>query len=80
MTHMPTENISVIGAISPASGAGGNSGWLAVADFAKVQAVGLIGATDHNIDAKLEGASDGAGTGAADLAGETDANPDVSGN
>ena len=69
MSYMPLENISILGAIHPASGAGGNSGWISVADHAKMLAVGLIGATDHDINAKLEGASDGTGTGAADLTG-----------
>lgn len=69
MSQMPSEDISILAAIPPASGAGGNSGWVAIAEFSKILAIGSIGATDHNIDAKLEGATDGAGTGAADLAG-----------
>ncbi len=69
MSHMPSENIALLGRIAPASGAGGNTGGLAIAEFAKILAVGHIGATDHDINAKLEGATDGAGTGAADLAG-----------
>jgi hypothetical protein len=69
MSFMPSENLSILGRISPASGAGGNSGWISVADHAKFAAIGLIGASDHNINAKLEGATDAAGSGAADLAG-----------
>lgn len=69
MSFMPSENIGLIGVIHPASGAGGNTGWIAVRDFAKILAVGIIGATDHNINAKLEGATSAGGAGAADLTG-----------
>lgn len=69
MSHMPSENIALLGRIAPASGAGGNTGWIAVAEFSKIVAVGMIGATDHDIDAKIEGATDGSGTGADDITG-----------
>lgn len=69
MSFMPSENIGLIGVIHPASGAGGNTGWIAIRDFAKVIAIGVIGATDHNITAKLEGANSAGGAGAADLSG-----------
>lgn len=69
MSHMPSENLALIGRITPASGAGGNTGWIAVAKFSKILAVGHIGATDHDIDAKIEGAINAAGDSPADITG-----------
>jgi len=46
-----------------------NSGWLSVQDAVRVFAIILLGATDITVDAKIQQASDSAGTGAKDVTG-----------
>lgn len=73
-TTRPTDMIALVGAIDPeAQGTGDvSTGWVAAADFNAFMAVvmaGTLGAS-ATLDAKIEQASDGTGTGAKDVAGK----------
>lgn len=70
----PTEQVAVLGAISPSSQAVGaaTSAWVSIAEFQQLLALvqtGTLGAA-ATVDAKLQQATDAAGTGAKDIAGK----------
>lgn len=68
MTHMPSENLSLLGAVSPQSGTSGSTGWVAGNGHSKFLAVLLTGASAAgDIDFKLERAKDAGGTDAEDI-------------
>lgn len=69
-----SEVVAILAAINPSSqGAGAaSSGWVSVAQFQKLMAIiqaGTFGAS-ATIDAKLQQATDGTGTGAKDITGK----------
>ncbi len=70
----PTDTIGVVGVVDPVSQAAGatSTGWFAVADFHSFMALiqsGVLGAS-ATLDAKIEQATDGTGTGAKDVTGK----------
>lgn len=69
-----SDRAAVLGAIDPdAYGAGTyTTGWINMEDFGRVMAVVMAGTlgTSATIDAKIEQASDGSGTGAKDVSGK----------
>lgn len=70
----PSHRATVLDVIDPASLAPGTAttGWIAVKDFESFMALIAVGAFTLNgtLDAKLQQATDGAGTGAKDIAGK----------
>jgi hypothetical protein len=73
-TKKASDALAVLGVIDPdATGASTvTTGWIAAKDFNQYQAIvqaGTLG-TNATIDAKLEQATDGSGTGAKDIAGK----------
>lgn len=72
-SHLPSDMIAVVGSIDPDANAAATytTGWVSMADFAWVMAIiqaGTLGAS-ATLDAKLEQATDGSGTGAKDVTG-----------
>ena len=72
-TFLPSELAAVVGVIDPDANTAATytTGWISMADFASIMAVvmaGTLGAS-ATLDAKLEQASDGSGTGAKDITG-----------
>lgn len=72
-TLKPSEMAAVVGVIDPdANGTGAyTTGWIDMSDFAAIMAIvmaGTLGAS-ATLDAKLEQATDGSGTGAKDVPG-----------
>lgn len=87
MSLQPSEQVAVVGAIDPAvlASATGTftSDWVAVKDWHELMAVVMVGTlgASSTVDAKLQQATDGTGTGAKDIAGKaitqlTDADSD----
>ncbi len=71
---LPSAKAVLAGAIDPDAYAAGavSSGWVSMADFGAIQAVvmaGTLGAS-ATLDAKLEQATDGSGTGVKDVTGK----------
>jgi hypothetical protein len=71
---LASENLAVLATIDPVSqGVGAvSTGWVSAAKFAEILAViqtGVLGAA-ATLDAKLQQATDGAGTGVKDIAGK----------
>lgn len=69
----PSDLIAVAGVVSPDALAAGDhsTGWINMAEFTQIMAViqsGVLGAS-ATLDAKLEQATDGAGTGVKDITG-----------
>ena len=68
-----SEQIGVLAAINPSSQAAGaaTSGWVSLANFQKLLAIVQVGAfgASATVDAKIQQATDNAGTGAKDVAG-----------
>lgn len=73
-TTRPTDNLSLPGVINPGSQGAGtvNSGWVSLADLNTVIATIFVGtmAAGATLDAKIEQATDAAGTGAKDVTGK----------
>lgn len=73
-TTRPTDKIAVVGNIDPDAYAAGTytTGWIAAKDFAKFMALVMVGtmAATSTVDAKIEQATDGSGTGAKDVTGK----------
>jgi hypothetical protein len=71
---IPTDRFAVCGAIDPDVTAAGTvtTGWIAASAFAKFAAIVMAGTLGANatIDAKIEQATDAAGTGAKDVTGK----------
>lgn len=69
----PSEMAAIVGAIDPDAytAATYETGWIDMSNFQTVMAVVMAGAlgTSATLDAKLEQASDGSGTGAKDITG-----------
>lgn len=69
----PSQFLGVEGVIKPDATAAGTvtSGWIAAADFASYAAILLAGdlGASATVDAKIQVATDGSGTGAVDLSG-----------
>lgn len=77
MTHaniLPSHRAAIVGAIDPDAYAAGavSSGWIKAADFHDYMAAVMVGAmaATSTVDAKLEQATDGSGTGVKDIAGK----------
>jgi len=69
----PSQRVAVVGLIAPVSASAGTvtTGWVDMRDFLTVMAlvsVGVLGSS-ATVDAKIQQASDGSGTGAKDVAG-----------
>lgn len=73
--NMPSDVAAVVGAIDPDVTAAGTvtTGWVEAADFHMFLAVVMAGTlgTSATLDAKIEQATDGSGTGAKDLSGSS---------
>ena len=71
---LPSARAKVVGVIDPdANGAGAlSTGWISIADFQSILAIVMAGTlgTSGTLDAKLEQATDGSGTGAKDITGK----------
>lgn len=71
---LPSNRAVLAGVIDPdaATAATYTTGWISMADFGSIQAVIMAGTlgTSATLDAKLEQASDGSGTGAKDITGK----------
>lgn len=71
---LPTYEAAVVGVIDPDAytAATYTSGWVDMSDFEVVQAIVMAGTlgTSATLDAKLEQASDGSGTGTKDITGK----------
>jgi len=66
--HMPLENISILDALDPASGTGGNGAWVAAKDHAKFLAILMTGAgAGGDVDFKLQAADNVAGDNPVDI-------------
>ena len=72
-TLRPSDTTAVVGAIDPDANAAATyeTGWIDMADFAWVMAIIMAGTlgSSATLDAKLEQAQDGSGTGAKDVDG-----------
>lgn len=72
---LPSERATLLGTIDPQAAAAGTytSDWVSMSDVESVLAILLVGAISLNgtVDAKLQQASDSAGTGAKDLTGKS---------
>ena len=70
----PSDRAAIVGVIDPDLNAAGTvtTGWVAMADWGSLMALVAVGAlgTASTVDAKLEQATDGAGTGAKDITGK----------
>ncbi len=73
VNNMPSDVAAVVGVIDPDATAAGTvtTGWVEAADFSSLLAVVLAGTlgSSATVDAKIEQATDGSGTGAKDLSG-----------
>lgn len=71
---LPSQQAAVVGVIDPDATAASTvtTGWINMADFEAVQAIVMAGTlgTSATLDAKIEQASDGSGTGAKDITGK----------
>ena len=71
MNQKPSEVFAILGRLDPVSqgAATVTSGWIAVKDWHRLAAVLMVGAlgASATVDAKIQQASDGSGTGAKDL-------------
>lgn len=71
---LPSQQAAVVGAIDPDALAANTytTGWISMADFYAIQAIVMAGTlgSSATIDAKLEQATDGSGTGAKDVSGK----------
>jgi len=71
---LPSDRAAIVGAIDPDAYTTGTytTGWISGVDFERFMAVVMAGTlgTSATIDAKLEQASDGSGTGAKDVTGK----------
>lgn len=71
-TVRPAQRVAVVGAIDPDASAAGTytTGWVSMATFSSLMAVVMAGTlgSSATLDAKLEQAQDGSGTGAKDIA------------
>jgi hypothetical protein len=77
MTHpniLPSHRAAIVGAIDPDAYAASavSSGWIKAADFHDYMAAVMVGtmATNSTVDAKLQQATDGSGTGVKDITGK----------
>lgn len=72
-TLRPSDQAAVVGAIDPDANTAATytTGWIDMADFAWIMAIVMAGTlgTNATLDAKLEQATDGSGTGAKDISG-----------
>ena len=72
-TFLPSELAAVVAVIDPDANTAATytTGWISMADFATIMAVIMAGdlGASATLDAKLEQASDGSGTGAKDITG-----------
>ncbi len=66
------ERMSLVGAIDPqlVDNTSKTSDWAAGADFEEFEILLMVGATATTVNAKVQGATDASGTGAADLTGK----------
>jgi hypothetical protein len=71
---LPSQKTAIVGVIDPDAYAAGavSSAWIEAADFHEYMNVVSVGtmATNSTVDAKLEQATDGSGTGVKDIAGK----------
>ena len=71
MNQKPSELFAILAKLDPVSqgAATVNSGWVAVKDWHRLAAILMVGAlgASGTVDAKIQQASDGSGTGAKDL-------------
>lgn len=71
---IPSDRLAVVGSIDPDAYTASTvtSGWIAAANFERFMAVVMAGTlgSSATLDAKLEQASDGSGTGAKDVTGK----------
>lgn len=71
---LPSHRAAVVGVIDPDANAAGalSTGWIAMKDFASIMAIVMAGdlGTSATLDAKIEQATDGSGTGAKDVSGK----------
>ena len=67
--YYPSDYVAVAGAIDPqlVDAAAVTSDWVSLKDFASVMFVVSVGATDIEVDAKIQSATDSSGTGADDI-------------
>lgn len=72
MTENMSEMLPVAGAIDPqlVDDAAVTSDWVAMKNGDRVLFIVSVGATDTTVDAKVQEATDGSGTGAADITGK----------
>ena len=74
MPSQPSERAAVAGKIDPQSIAASttvNSDWVDMRDFQEAMAVVQVGSTDRTVDALIQEARDGSGTGAQTLTGKS---------
>jgi hypothetical protein len=69
--YYPSDGVAVAAAIDPqlADNTALTSDWVSLKDFAQVMFVVNVGATDIEVDAKIQSADDSSGTNAADISG-----------
>lgn len=71
---LPSQQAAVVGVIDPDAYAAGTvtTGWISMATFEAIQAIVMAGdlGASATLDAKLEQATDGSGTGAKDITGK----------
>lgn len=67
------ERLSLVAKVNPqlADNTALNSDWINMEDFRRALFIVMLGATDITVDAKLQKATDGSGTGAADITGKS---------
>lgn len=71
MRGTPSENSAILGAINPQSSATAKStGWIHAGAYEFLRFIGILGATDQDINAKVERATDDQGNGAEDVTGK----------
>lgn len=70
----PSDRAAVVGVIDPDAYTANTytTGWIAMADFERIMAIVMAGdlGTSATVDAKIEQATDGSGTGAKDVSGK----------
>ena len=69
----PSDRGTILAIVNPQSASSAqSSGWISVAQFASFQALVIVGAigSSATVDAKIQQASDGSGTGAKDVTGK----------
>jgi hypothetical protein len=68
-----SENLPVLGALDPVAGVtDATSDWCPIENHSQFLAIALVGVTDSSTVITLQQATDGSGTGAADISGYTD--------